>query len=139
MLCYVTWQVQAWILKHDKFAEEHYTGPPPAQETNGYTAEEVTEHRLEAFQKVDKNGDGHVSPDELRVIMTDHCGEALSASEIDKMIRDADCDGDGEIDYEEFVGMMADAEEAEARPRVTGAVAYSTFVMAASAMCAFTG
>ena len=122
-------QINAWILKQDKFEEEHYTGPPP----------EVHERRLEAFQKADKNNDGHISPDHIRVIMMDHIGEELSESEIDKMIRDAERNRDGEIDHGDFGLMVADAEAEESRPRVSGAVAYSTFVMAASAMCAFTG
>jgi calmodulin len=33
-------------------------------------------------------------------------GEKLSEEEVDEMIREADVDGDGQINYEEFVKMM---------------------------------
>jgi calmodulin len=33
-------------------------------------------------------------------------GEKLSDEEVDEMIREADIDGDGQINYEEFVKMM---------------------------------
>ena len=33
-------------------------------------------------------------------------GEKLTDEEVDKMIREADIDGDGQVNYEEFVTMM---------------------------------
>lgn len=33
-------------------------------------------------------------------------GEKLSEEEVDEMIREADVDGDGQVNYEEFVRMM---------------------------------
>jgi len=33
-------------------------------------------------------------------------GEKLSDKEVDEMIREADVDGDGQINYDEFVKMM---------------------------------
>lgn len=33
-------------------------------------------------------------------------GEKLTEEEVDEMIREADVDGDGQINYEEFVKMM---------------------------------
>lgn len=33
-------------------------------------------------------------------------GEKLTDEEVDQMIREADLDGDGQVDYDEFVKMM---------------------------------
>ena len=48
---------------------------------------------------------GFISAAELRHIMT-NLGEKLTDEEVDEMIREADIDGDGQINYEEFVKMM---------------------------------
>jgi len=52
-----------------------------------------------------KDGNGYISAAELRHVMT-NLGEKLSDEEVDEMIREADVDGDGQINYEEFVKMM---------------------------------
>ncbi|KAF7377609.1 Calmodulin [Mycena sanguinolenta] len=56
----------------------------------------------EAFKVFDKDGNGYISAAELRHVMT-NLGEKLSDNEVDEMIREADVDGDGQINYEEFV------------------------------------
>lgn len=48
---------------------------------------------------------GFISAAELRHVMT-NLGEKLTDEEVDEMIREADVDGDGQINYEEFVKMM---------------------------------
>ena len=63
------------------------------------------EEILEAFKVFDKDGNGFISAAELRHIMT-NLGEKLTDEEVDEMIREADIDGDGQINYEEFVKMM---------------------------------
>merc|ERR1712066_1220795 len=50
-------------------------------------------------------GNGFISAAELRHVMT-NLGEKLTDEEVDEMIREADVDGDGQINYEEFVKMM---------------------------------
>lgn len=47
----------------------------------------------------DKNNDGLISSTELRHVMTS-LGERLSDEEVDDMIREADLDGDGQVNYE---------------------------------------
>ncbi|KAM0037963.1 putative EF-hand domain-containing protein [Helianthus debilis subsp. tardiflorus] len=63
------------------------------------------EELKEAFKVFDKNQDGVISAAELRHVMT-NLGEKLTDEEIDEMIREADVDGDGKINYEEFVKIM---------------------------------
>ncbi|KAL1417041.1 hypothetical protein MTO96_027243 [Rhipicephalus appendiculatus] len=66
---------------------------------------DVDEEIREAFKVFDRNGDGFVSAAELRHVMTT-MGEKLTHEEVDEMIREADQDGDGRINYEEFVNMV---------------------------------
>ena len=46
-----------------------------------------------------------ISAAELRHVMT-NLGEKLTDEEVDEMIREADVDGDGQVNYDEFVKMM---------------------------------
>ncbi|XP_041016591.1 calmodulin-like protein 11 [Juglans microcarpa x Juglans regia] len=59
----------------------------------------------EAFKVFDQDQDGYISPNELRHVMI-NLEERLTDEEVDQMIRDADLDGDGLINFEEFVRMM---------------------------------
>lgn len=61
---------------------------------------------LEAFRVFDRDGNGYISESELRQVMAS-LGEPLTNSEIDEMILEADIDGDGQINYEEFVAIMS--------------------------------
>lgn len=60
----------------------------------------------EAFKVFDKDGNGFISAAELRHVMT-NLGEKLNDSEVEEMINEADVDGDGQINYEEFVKVRA--------------------------------
>ena len=66
---------------------------------------DTEEELIEAFKVFDRDGNGFISAAELRHVMT-NLGEKLTDEEVDEMIREADVDGDGQINYEEFVKMM---------------------------------
>mmetsp|Transcript_97726 Transcript_97726/g.203928 ORF Transcript_97726/g.203928 Transcript_97726/m.203928 type:complete len:148 (+) Transcript_97726:106-549(+) len=66
---------------------------------------DTEEELIEAFKVFDRDGDGFITAGELRDSMT-HLGEGLSHIEVDEMIKEADLDGDGQINYDEFVKMM---------------------------------
>ena len=82
----------------------------------------------EAFKTFDRDGNGLISALELKFVMATHggwfcsfglahararvgcslmlawfVGEQLTDNEVEEMIREADIDGDGQINYEEFV------------------------------------
>ncbi|CAG9802101.1 unnamed protein product [Chironomus riparius] len=59
----------------------------------------------EAFKCFDKNNDGLISSSELRRVMT-NLGEKLTEEEVDDMIKEADMDGDGMVNYDEFVMIL---------------------------------
>lgn len=67
-------------------------------------AKKFVEHDLQAdvrqaFRMFDRDGNGTVSAGELRRVMM-NLGEKLTEAEVDEMMREADIDGDGEINYE---------------------------------------
>jgi len=58
-----------------------------------------------AFRVFDLDGSGTISLEELRRVMKSF-GEILTEDELDSMIKEVDKNGDGSIDYEEFVNFM---------------------------------
>ncbi|KAK9237244.1 hypothetical protein V1525DRAFT_404639 [Lipomyces kononenkoae] len=59
----------------------------------------------EAFRVFDRDNNGYISATELRHVMTS-IGERLTDDEVDLMIKEADTNNDGRIDYNEFVQLM---------------------------------
>ena len=53
----------------------------------------------EVFRGFDKDGNGFISAAELRLVMS-NLGEKLTDEQVDEMIRKADIDGDGQVNYE---------------------------------------
>ncbi|XP_021339437.1 neo-calmodulin-like isoform X1 [Mizuhopecten yessoensis] len=67
---------------------------------------EVEAELSHAFKMFDRDNSGKINFEELRVALT--CiGEKLTDDEVKDMLAEADRNGDGEIDYEEFVQMMS--------------------------------
>lgn len=60
----------------------------------------------EAFAVFDLDKDGFITRSELRQVMN-RLGENLTEDQLDAMIREADRDGDGKINEEEFRAMMS--------------------------------
>lgn len=58
-----------------------------------------------AFKVFDIEGKGFITAHELRHVMT-NLGEKLTEKEVNEMVREADIDGDGVINYEDFVKTM---------------------------------
>uniref|UniRef100_A0A8C2DUK8 Calmodulin n=1 Tax=Cyprinus carpio TaxID=7962 RepID=A0A8C2DUK8_CYPCA len=80
---------------------------------------EVSNEFKEAFSLFDKDGDGTITTKELGTVMRSLGQNPTEAElqdminevdaddeEVDEMIREADIDGDGQVNYEEFVQMM---------------------------------
>ncbi|KAJ8906660.1 hypothetical protein NDN08_003150 [Rhodosorus marinus] len=63
-----------------------------------------------AFEELDKDGNGTLSASEIKIHMTDM---NLTEEEMDEMIREADSNNDGEVDYEEFVFLMTEKIQLE--------------------------
>jgi len=63
-----------------------------------------------AFRLFDKNGDGKISPDELRSVLDDDSVQDMAgAKAIAELMKEIDANGDGHIDFQEFMEMMRGA------------------------------
>ncbi|XP_070584315.1 calcium-binding protein 4 [Erythrolamprus reginae] len=60
-----------------------------------------------AFREFDTDGDGAISSLELRQAVTALLGEQLNAQELDEILQDVDLNGDGKVDFDEFVMMLS--------------------------------
>ena len=71
--------------------------------------DELTEDQKNEFKDVfslfDKDGDGTVSTKELGVVMR-ALGQNPTDAEVTEMIKEVDIDGNGEVDFDEFCGLM---------------------------------
>ena len=57
------------------------------------------------FKMFDKDENGYIEKDELKQMMA-KLGEKLTDGEIDEMMKEADTDNDGRVNYNEFLAMM---------------------------------
>jgi calmodulin len=73
--------------------ERHYRQPPAVKDI------------VDAFKIFDPDNTGKIASAELRTVMT-NLGEKLSKEEVDAMIKEADPQNTGKIDYADFVKHM---------------------------------
>ncbi|KAI5933132.1 calcium-binding protein 4 [Manis javanica] len=66
----------------------------------------VRELRI-AFREFDRDRDGRITVAELRQAAPALLGEPLVGSELDEMLREVDLNGDGTVDFDEFVMMLS--------------------------------
>jgi calcium-dependent protein kinase len=60
-----------------------------------------------AFRVFDVNGDGKITPSELRMVLSDGgVNNMVNAQAAADVLREVDKNGDGVIDFQEFMGMM---------------------------------
>ena len=65
-------------------------------------SEEQINELKQAFAAMDTNGDGQVTKEELKSLLS-QLGETVDDAVIDEMIKIADVNGDGKVDFNEFV------------------------------------
>jgi len=91
-------------LDTDKSGEIDYTEFIAAtMETNMYLKDE---RLIAAFKMFDKDGDGRITADELMAVLEKEDEVKHDKSYYESMIQEADKNGDGVIDYGEFIEMM---------------------------------
>lgn len=61
---------------------------------------------IDAFKVFDSDGNGYITKGELQGVFTSLGGTILSVEELDELLTKADADGDGKMNYEEFVKIM---------------------------------
>ena len=69
------------------------------------TAEQIQEFR-QAFDIIDRNGDGAITTDDLATVMR-AIGQSPTSNELTDMIREVDADGNDTIDFTEFLALMS--------------------------------
>uniref|UniRef100_A0A7M4F0V5 Calcium binding protein 4 n=1 Tax=Crocodylus porosus TaxID=8502 RepID=A0A7M4F0V5_CROPO len=60
-----------------------------------------------AFREFDMDGDGEISSTELKDTISALLGEQLKIQEVEEILQDVDLNGDGHVDFDEFVMMLS--------------------------------
>lgn len=73
------------------------------------------------FKAFDKNGDGKLSMEEVKIGYMEHYGRVMSDEEIERMFRSVDTDNSGFIDYSEFVVAAMNEKQLTTNEKLTAA------------------
>lgn len=74
---------------------------------SSFAAMEASSQLKQVFKLIDTNGDGKLSPLELKqVLLSLGLEKAEAAREAEGIVREMDCDGDGFVDLDEFMIVM---------------------------------
>jgi hypothetical protein len=93
-----------FFFQSNRNAKANTKRPTKSYERPGLSEEEIEEIR-EAFNLFDTDGSGTIDPKELKAAMQSLGFEAKNQT-IYQMIADIDKDGNGAIDFDEFLDMM---------------------------------
>lgn len=63
----------------------------------------------ETFRRFDTNGSGYITVENLRYVL----GDKFEGADVEDLIKEADADGDGHIDYEEFLKYLSQGPDEE--------------------------
>lgn len=88
---------QSGSLEFDEFVD--------LMEETWKTKDEQLEELREAFLTFDQDNNGFITKEELIDTLL-QLGDPIDQEVLDAMVAEADKDGDGEIDYGEFIGLM---------------------------------
>ncbi|KAG4066134.1 hypothetical protein HA402_010336 [Bradysia odoriphaga] len=80
--------------------------------TTETSADQEERELRDAFRVFDKHNRGYITASDLRAVL--QClGEDLDEDEIEDMIKEVDVDGDGKIDFYEFVHALGEPEDSQ--------------------------
>jgi len=92
-------RVQSTSIAENKMKEDRQ------KELTATLSDQHIKELKEAFSIFDKNGDGGISVDELRIFL-ETLGQKPTDKEVQSLMAEVDEDGNNEIDFDEFLQMM---------------------------------
>ncbi|OQR90182.1 hypothetical protein ACHHYP_05729 [Achlya hypogyna] len=93
---------------------------------HAFNQDEMTNKYRAVFNEYDADKSGSISPDELRTLLQAMGEEDLDDAEISDIIRQADADNNGAIEFDEFINMMKARKRLIAVAQHVGAMASAT-------------